>query len=649
MNIICDYKFKTEFTVEDGKVYWCPPDMEKKSHYNIAQIHVAGGNQDDHHGGKHTLCSGCGTLSYVCHEWQDSTLHITLQDEQLCAVYHYQFYKDIAAVRAWVSVTAKADVDLEYVASLSLTGFESQTVLIPHNSNCEEGHWQRYTLAEAGLSRLIPYSTKRLVISNTGTWSTKEYLPMGALEGEQTYLWQIEPNGSWMWEVSTVPSGLYLQLSGPTERENGWFKHLTPGETFESVAAVLTVADDFDAALAELTAYRRTISKKTEADRYMPVIFNDYMNCLGADPTTEKELPIIDKAASLGAEYYVMDAGWYADGHWWDSVGQWQPCDRRFPNGIKEVFDYIRQKDMIPGLWLEIESIGIHCPILDQFDDSCFFMRHGKRVIDHSRYQLDFRSQKVRDFADSVLDRVVNEYGIRYIKMDYNIDAGPGTEVDADSFGDGLMEHSHAYLRWIDSLYERYPDLIIEHCSSGGMRADYTMMAHHAMMSATDQPNCLKMTHIAAKAAITTLPEQTAIWAYPKAEDDENRIMLNMVNALPLRMHLSGQVQDLDPAREELIKQAVALYKQLRHHIPHSTPFYPCGIPSHEDKIFCTAYRSDKTYLSVWRLDTAIEALEIPLCGINAKILYGKGELEGGDDRLTVVLPEQNSAVFIEL
>ncbi|CAL8976687.1 hypothetical protein TESS_TESS_01150 [Tessaracoccus sp. O5.2] len=37
------------------------------------------------------------------------------------------------------------------------------------------------------------------------------------------------------------------------------------------------------------------------------------MNTLGGDPTTEKLLPLIDAAAGVGAEVFVVDAGWYDD------------------------------------------------------------------------------------------------------------------------------------------------------------------------------------------------------------------------------------------------------------------------------------------------------------------------------------------------
>ena len=62
-----------------------------------------------------------------------------------------------------------------------------------------------------------------------------------------------------------------------------------------------------------------------------------------------------------------------------------------------------------------------------------FFMRHGKRVYDRSRYQLDYRNPEVRAYADSVIDRLIKEYGVGYIKMDYNIEPGIGTDLHADS------------------------------------------------------------------------------------------------------------------------------------------------------------------------------------------------------------------------
>lgn len=58
----------------------------------------------------------------------------------------------------------------------------------------------------------------------------------------------------------------------------------------------------------------------------------------------------------------------------------------RFPKGIRQVTDYIRSKGMTPGIWLELEVIGVHSPKLAELSDDCFFKRHGRRIYDRSRY-----------------------------------------------------------------------------------------------------------------------------------------------------------------------------------------------------------------------------------------------------------------------
>ena len=65
---------------------------------------------------------------------------------------------------------------------------------------------------------------------------------------------------------------------------------------------------------------------------------------------------------------------------------------------------------MIPGIWLEIEVMGIHSPKAEQMPEDAFFMRHGKRVYDRSRFQLDFRSPAVIAHADEVIDRVIRDW-----------------------------------------------------------------------------------------------------------------------------------------------------------------------------------------------------------------------------------------------
>ncbi|MGX9901435.1 alpha-galactosidase [Arthrobacter sp. SA17] len=149
-----------------------------------------------------------------------------------------------------------------------------------------------------------------------------------------------------------------------------------------------------DAVAGELTAYRRRFRRPHHDNVELPVIYNDFLNGLMADPTTEKELPLIEAAAALGVEVFCIDAGWYDDekGGWWDSVGEWAPSVNRFPDGgLAGLIGKIRDAGMKPGLWLEPEVIGARSRMAELLPADAFFSRSGERIKEWGRYQLDLR------------------------------------------------------------------------------------------------------------------------------------------------------------------------------------------------------------------------------------------------------------------
>ena len=517
------------------------------------------------------------------------------------------------------------EILIEFVSSLALFGVslggagaweDKMRLHVADNSWCAECQWRSGKMCDFGLSASYRgqagsgFSLKRIAISSQGSWSSLEHLPLAALENIEvgsTLCWQIEHNGSWHWEISDLAHELVLCVSGPTYRDGLWSKRLAPGEKFESVPVTFARVDgDLQTALGTLTSARRLLRRSHSDVETLPVIFNDYMNCLWGNPTTEALLPIIDKAAEVGAEYFVVDAGWYAElgETWWESVGAWQPSVTRFPAGLEEVIQHIRAKGMIPGLWLEIEVMGINCPLVRKLPDDWFFLRDGKRVIDHGRYQLDFRNPEVRAHADGTIERLLREFGIGYIKMDYNINAGPGTDRACDSPGDGLLEHNRAYLDWVRSVFDRYPQLVIENCSSGGLRMDYAQLSIHSIQSISDQTDFRLNAIIAAACASAVAPEQAAVWSYPLKGADEEETIFNMVSVLLLRIHQSGCLHEISPRALHLVKEGIAVYKRIRTDIPNGIPFWPLGLPRFGDGWAAFGLDCGNTgYLAVWRFE----------------------------------------------
>ena len=583
---------------------------------------------------------------------------------------HYQMYKDVCGVRSFCEVENISDevLGLEYVSTLSLCLFrtvpdsknENISIYIPHNKWSQEANWKKRTLGELGTEIFSCSTVKHIAVSNTGHWSSKEYLPMGAFEdsyAKNCAICQIENNGSWSWEVIPARDGnTYLTATGPNESDSFWYKELKKGEKFVSVTGAITFGNDFNEAMGELTKYRRHIISDRGDDGTNPVIFNDYMNCLMANPDDKKVRELIDLASDLGAEYYMMDAGWYAepDKGWWDTVGQWKENRKRFPDGIKAVSDYAKSKGLKFGIWLEIEVMGINCPILSDFEDECFIMRHGKKIVQRGRYHFDFRNKHVIDYVTSVVDRVVNEYGVSYIKFDHNIDPGMGTEIDADSFGDGLLGHCRALLQWKNDIRKKYPHLIIESCSSGGLRTDYATLSTGHLQSVSDQEQKEINPYLASLCPTSMLPEQCGMWSYPQPGDSEKDIVTSMVNVLMLRPYLSGKLHQMDEKSRNIVKDAVSLYKQIREDVSKALPFYPLGLTQYGDKFLCTAYDlEDKVRICVWNTSDENVTKFIPLENAKqAKILYPSvcnyAEAEVAADGIKVKL-KKNTAVFLEI
>lgn len=131
--------------------------------------------------------------------------------------------------------------------------------------------------------------------------------------------------------------------------------------------------------------------------------------------------------------------------------------------------------------------IGVKSPLAQSLSDDAFFQRHGVRVCDSGRYLLDFRSPAAREHVTRTVDRLIDDFGAVFFKFDYNTVPGVGTDLDAESAGAGLLGHCRAYLDWLDDLRRRHPDVMIENCGSGAMRADYAQLQRLDLQSTSDQ------------------------------------------------------------------------------------------------------------------------------------------------------------------
>ena len=604
--------------------------------FRAVEVQISGGHINYGHGTKNLGTSEGANARYRSHRVEKHcdgqelvfTVFTSVEIEL-----HYRFYDGLPVMRTYTVVknTSERDVNLEYVSSFLLYGigksangnrnaYENLRLLTSYNSSYRENQWRLHTLDELGFVPSATYSTTchKAGTFNTGSWSTKQHLPKGILvnaeTGENIY-WHIESNGSWSCEIGDYQACLYLALSGPNQTENQWIHTLKPGETFTSVAAVTAYGSgDYTDMFAYITAYTRHVRRPHIDYERLPIIFNPYMHNAGEYPTEEQTLFDINGTADLDIDYFCIDAGWHDEEDYWKAIGNWQESKCRFPGGLQTVFDKMRARGVQPGLWLELEMMGYFNPDKTSLSPDCYFMRGGGIVANNGRINLDFRNAKVIDRMDRILDGIVEKYRIGYIKIDYNADCGAGTEVDAASLGDGLLMHNRAYLAWLERFMDRYPRIIVEGCASGGLRLDPLMQRVHSIFSTSDQTDYALYPYIASNMLSNGTPEQMAVWCYPKTDGTEETVIMNVVNTLLGRLHLSGQTARITGAQRELLKEGLAVHRALAEFKKRAVPFFPCGLNRFHSGSACAGLRlGDRGYLAVWNLKKEPCSVRIPL------------------------------------
>lgn len=601
---------------------------ENKTCTPFVELQLGGRDHPSNVGAKAVRCSETENLRYVSHCIKGDALTVT-QANELCEVTtRFRAFEDTNAVQVSTEVknVFAENITVELLSSFVLGGLlggrknADKTYFTKftqgHHCECQP---RRFSLEQYGFNAYVDGGEKCLTYKNIGSWSSKEELPQGILEYDGKFLmFQIESNCHWQYTLSAQKSELVLYLGGASAFCGNESRELQKGESLQTPIVAIACGNSLNAVIGEMTKYRRHIAGRSAPDEHLPVIFNEYMHLSWDSPTEENTRRMAQSAAKAGAEYYVIDCGWHneEDGDKvYPYVGQWKESKARFPHGVRATTDYIRSLGMKAGLWIEPEIIGVQCEeMLSYYDENCFLHRGGKRIAVMGRHFLDFKAEKVINYLSEMIRRMVEDYGAQYIKMDYNEDVGVTDE--------SLTADRAAYLEWVDGMRSRFPNVLIETCSSGGMRMDYETLRHFSLVSTSDQTDYRLYPYISANILSSVLPEQAAVWNYPVVGEgvigepfehnekwvhenvSQEQIVMNTVNALLGRMHLASHIEMLSAEQFSLVQEGIRYYNKLTTIKKTALPYLPFGFTKFGASYAACGLKADnKLYLAVWNLD----------------------------------------------
>ena len=191
--------------------------------------------------------------------------------------------------------------------------------------------------------------------------------------------------------------------------------------------------------------------------RRLPVTYNSWMSKFD-NISYDILLEQLQIAKSIGCEYFVIDAGWFgAPNVWFDSVGDWEECkDASMAGRLAEFGETVREYGLKLGLWFEIERA---C-----FNSNAYKAHPENYLVENGYAFVNFGSKAAREHIESILFEQIDKYGAEYVKFDFN--ATLNYDPDSLSFNKYFI----GYRSFINDIRERYPEIYLENCASGGMR-----------------------------------------------------------------------------------------------------------------------------------------------------------------------------------
>ena len=501
-----------------------------------------------------------------------------------------------------------------------------------HNKWQGEAQWKQYSPAELGIypGSVHPWERASYKMHAVGSWPCANFYPLALIEdGAHGNISFVEIEGGHGWQIKITGYGgytypkLFVEASGCDETNGGWFYELKPGESYTTERAFYgVVKGGFEEAVAELIAFKRADTLIKHKDNCPPVFFNDYMDCIWGSQKPESIIKLIDVAAEVGCECFVIDGGWESnkDG---DGLGDWCEKPAYFSETtIADLAKRISDKGMIPGIWFELESVNLGA-FGASLDDDALLKRFGAPVGNHGRCFYNMTNQKVRDYLKSRI-RHYYDMGYRFIKNDYNLNTGIGctNTYEGNSCAEGLIRAADAFYSFIDELYIEFPDLVIENCGSGAMRDDNKTLRRFALQSTSDQELYYNNPSIIIGSSAFIAPEKAGIWSYPypttflghasftpdedymAARADGKETAFNTVNTLMGVFYQSGRIDCADEKNLALVKEGVELYKKIRKYHAESRPVYPTGILNINERGVASLglLSSKKLLLAVWNV-----------------------------------------------
>ena len=219
-----------------------------------------------------------------------------------------------------------------------------------------------------------------------------------------------------------------------------------------------------------------------------PIVINNW-EATYFDFDRDKLFSIIDDAAKLGVDTFVLDDGWFGNRNSDSSgLGDWYVNEKKLVGGLTAVIDRCKMNGLKFGLWIEPEMVSPDSNLYRAHPDWAIHKDGIEPIRGRRQFVLDFTRKEVVDHIFASVADILRGNDISYIKWDMNRFITECYSASLPSYRQG--EFMHRYILGVYELANRltteFPKVFFEGCASGGGRFDAGMLYYFPQIWTSD-------------------------------------------------------------------------------------------------------------------------------------------------------------------
>ena len=280
---------------------------------------------------------------------------------------------------------------------------------------------------------------------------------------------------------------------------------LDPKQTFETPHLALAYSTEGMGGVSRIFhRWARTCGMLHRGMQTGDILLNSWEG-LYFDINEERMLQMMTDIRELGGELFVMDDGWFGSKYQRNddssTLGDWMVDKKKLPGGLSALCSFAAEKGIKFGIWIEPEAVNTKSELFEKHPEWALQTKGRELKLGRGGTQLvlDMTRPDVQDFAFKIVDDLLTQYPeISYIKWDAN-----ASIQNYGSLYTPMSKQSNVYvdyhlglLKVLQRIREKYPQVVIQDCASGGGRANYGLLPYFDEFWVSDNTDALQRVYI---------------------------------------------------------------------------------------------------------------------------------------------------------